>query len=103
MNDVYFNHFLNCINCGGVLQNGVCPYCGTDYNTAKKLSINFEKSQHFAEIKIGNKKHDVYLASEDIELFQSEAFRDANGKLNKSKAGIVRKWTFIQINPDYLD
>ena len=103
MNDNYFKRFLNCINCGGVLQNGVCPYCGTDYNSAKKLSINFEKSQHFAEIKIGNKKHDVYLASEDIEVLPPETFRNSKGILHRTKSSILRKWTFVQKNPDYLD
>lgn len=97
MNDNYFKRFLNCVNCGGVLQNGVCPYCGTDYNSAKELRVKYNESCYKATISIDGKIYKAYLANQEWHPLRTDTYRDEYGKIHPTEQTIKRVWKFIEI------
>ena len=93
----------NCINCGGILDNGVCPFCGADYNKARELSIDLDKNQFFATIRCNGKEYKAYLSHMDIEPIVTEPCRDIRGIMRMTKIGTLRTWIFVQLDPVYED
>ena len=87
----------NCINCGGILEDGKCPFCGADYNKAKHISVDFDKGNEiYATITIGEEVFEAYLAKFEIEPIIQSGNRDIKGRLHAPKIGTVRQWRFVQ-------
>lgn len=89
----------NCINCGGILVNGICPFCGADYNTAKHLSIELDDKQVYATIYQDGKEYKAYLTHMELNPIHVGII---DGTLNVGKMGIIRKWTFIQKDVSWI-
>lgn len=49
----------NCPNCGGVLDNGNCPYCGTKVRYANELDIECGDSHRPVEVQLNIKRGDT--------------------------------------------
>lgn len=97
MNDLYFRQFLNCVNCGGVLKDGVCPYCGTDYNKAKELKVKYSEQSYVATIDIDGKTYKAYLGDQEWHPLRTNTYRDEYGKIHQTTQTIKRVWKFIEI------
>lgn len=88
----------NCINCGGQLKDGVCPFCDTDYRQKKAIVIDLEQDQITEKIRCQGEEFDAYLSHMDIEPIMTEPRRDEHGKLHRGKIGTIRKWVLVQSN-----
>ena len=49
----------NCPNCGGVLNNGNCPYCGTKVRYANELDIECGNCHQPVEVQLNIKRGDT--------------------------------------------
>lgn len=88
----------NCINCGGQLKDGVCPFCDTDYRQKKAIVIDLDQDQITAKIQYQGEEFDAYLSHMDIEPIMTEPRRDEHGNLYQGKIGTIRKWVLVQSN-----
>ena len=88
----------NCINCGGQLKDGICPFCDTDYRQKIAIVIDLDQDQVTAKIRYQGEEFDAYLSHMDIEPIVTEPCRDERGILHMTKVGTIRKWEFVQSN-----
>lgn len=79
----------NCPNCGGVLDNGKCPYCGTRImlpNTVDvirdgwfDITLNFKNGNDVCVMPLTG-----YISSVEV-IPQFDCFRDTKGMLHREK------------------
>lgn len=86
----------NCVNCGAVLKENICEYCGTRY-TDKKMTVDLGTNELTGELKIGEKIFKVFLGHVEAEPIIEEAYRDSNGILHGGKTMLKHKFRLIEV------
>jgi len=81
----------NCMNCGAVLINKKCEYCGTEYNErfSVDLSDDFRGTLTFK-----GKTYDVYMSEVEVEN-ECMSYRGADGRIMLVKGNVNRTFTLI--------
>ena len=84
-----------CINCGALLINRKCEYCGTDYTDNAKVSGVIGKD-FFGEIVVANQKFKVYLSEVEVESDTADVMTCDGSFWNRVVTNRRRKFTFIE-------
>lgn len=90
--------FVKCQNCGGILENGKCPFCGADYNNAGELKAKFEsdKISGMGTLELHGQKFKVYLANIKRHAIGGDMVRDVRGKLCRTPITYIHEFTLIE-------
>ena len=83
----------NCINCGAVLVNKKCEYCGTEYN--ERFSTNMSDDFR-GTLTYKGQTFDVYMSEVEVSRLDFGSTRDLNGKLHRFYGGTKRTFTLIE-------
>lgn len=83
----------NCINCGGVLKDGVCPFCDSDYR-----NINADSENGYVNIVFHGHIYKAHLTNlAVIDTCAAHVIRDITGKLHYEKYPPVLKFEFTTV------
>lgn len=87
---------MKCINCGAVLTDRTCRFCGTKYNGGT-VEPDFEEDQYTGTLKVDGKEYQVYISRmEDCIIFVNGG-RTADGIFTGKFLKKKRKFTLIEM------
>lgn len=87
---------MKCINCGAVLTDRTCRFCGTKYNGGT-VEADFEEDQYTGTLKVDGKKYQVCISRmEDCIIFVNGG-RTADGTFTGKFLKKKRKFTLIEM------
>lgn len=83
----------NCINCGAVLVNRKCEYCGTEYN--ERFSTNMSDDFR-GTLTYKGKTFDVYMSEVEVRNLGLDSYRSSDGKIFRACNETKRTFTLIE-------
>lgn len=85
-----------CKQCGAPLNDNICEYCGTRYNSENVKKVNNRSDNGFLEIVINGERLMCYAGDIVSSIVSAESYRDASGDLHR-KIIKKRKITLIEV------
>lgn len=87
---------IKCINCGAVLVNNKCEYCGSDFSNNHDISGVIDTGNYRGVITIGGVTMNVMLTDMEVSSDTAECMTLGDGFRHRMVTGIHRRITLVE-------